>query len=102
GPRLRRATGRLAKTDTLDAQVLARFAEAVQPTPRPVPDAQAQELTALLARRRQLIGMSVAERQRLGSALPAVRVRIEAHITWLNQELAAVDAALRESIRESP
>jgi transposase len=97
-----RATGRLAKTDRLDAQVLAHFAEAVHPTPRPVPDAQAQELTALLARRRQLVGMSVAERQRLGSALPAVRVRIEAHLTWLDQELANVDGALRQSIQESP
>jgi transposase len=97
-----RATGRLAKTDRLDAQVLARFAEAVQPTPRPVPDAQAQELMVLLARRRQLIAMSVAERQRLASALRAVRARIEAHITWLDQELADVDAALRQSIRESP
>jgi transposase len=96
-----RATGRLAKTDTLDAQVLARFAETIQPTPRPVPDAQAQELTALLARRRQLIAMSVAERQRLGSALPAVRVRIETHIAWLDQELASVESELRRTIRES-
>jgi transposase len=96
-----KATGRLAKTDTLDAQVLARFAEAVQPTPRPVPDAQAQELTALLARRRQLIAMSVAERQRLGSALPAVRVGIETHIAWLDQELANVDSELRRTIQDS-
>src|SRR5687768_1085520 len=96
-----RATGRLAKTDTLDAQVLARFAETIQPTPRPVPDAQAQELTALLARRRQLIAMSVVERQRLGSALPAVRVRIETHIVWLDQELASVESELRRTIRES-
>jgi transposase len=96
-----RATGRLAKTDALDAQVLARFAEAVQPTPRSVPDAQAQELTALLARRRQLIGMSVAERQRLGSALPAVRVRIETHIAWLDQERAEVDRELGRRLQES-
>ena len=96
-----KATGRLAKTDILDAQVLARFAEAVQPTPRPVPDAQAQELTALLGRRRQLIAMSVAERQRLGSALPAVRVGIETHIAWLDQEVADVDSELRRAIRES-
>ena len=97
-----KATGRLAKTDRLDAQVLAQFAEAVHPTPRPVPDALAQELTALLARRRQLVAMSVAERQRLGRALPAVQVRIEAHLTWLDQELADVDDALRQRIRESP
>jgi transposase len=65
-----RAIGRLAKTDALDAQVLARFAEVVQPPPRPVPDAQAHELSALLARRRQLVAMLTAERQRLDTALP--------------------------------
>jgi transposase len=97
-----RATGRLAKTDRLDAQVLSQFAEAIQPLPRPAPDALAQELAALLARRRQLVAMSVAERQRLGSALPAVRVRIEAHLTWLEQELADVEDVLRQRIRESP
>ena len=97
-----RAMGRLAKTDRLDAQVLAQFAEAVHPTPRPVPDALAQALTALLGRRRQLVAMSIAERQRLQTALPAIRVRIEAHLTWLDQELADVDQTLRQRIRESP
>jgi transposase len=97
-----KAVGQLAKTDALDAQLLARFAEAVRPAPRPVPDGQAQALAALLARRRQLIGMVVAEQQRLGTALPQVRPRIEAHITWLRQELAEVDAELHETIRQSP
>src|SRR5579884_2573242 len=83
-----KALGQLAKTDALDAQVLARFAEVVQPAPRPLPDAQTQELSALLARRRQLIGMLIAERQRLETALPAVRPRIQRHLAFLEQELA--------------
>ena len=62
-----RATGKLAKTDALDAQVIAHFAAAVQPTPRPLPDAQAQEFSALLTRRRQVVEMITAERNRLRS-----------------------------------
>ena len=65
-----RAVDQLAKTDILDAQVLAHFAQVIHPTPRPLPDVQAQELTALLARRRQLTQMLTAERQRLDTALP--------------------------------
>ena len=97
-----KAVGQLAKTDALDAQLLARFAEAVRPAPRPVPDEQAQALAALLARRRQIIGMLVAEQQRLGTALPTVRPRIETHITWLRQELSELDTELHETIRRSP
>jgi transposase len=97
-----KAVGQLAKSDALDAQVLARFAEAIRPPVRPVPDAQAQALAALLARRRQLLAMSVAEQQRLGTALPAVRSRIERHIAWLREELVDVDAELARTIRESP
>lgn len=87
-----KAVGQLAKTDQLDAQVLARFGEAVHPEPRPLPDADAQALTALLARRRQVVAMRTAERQRLGTALVPVRSRIEAHLAWLEQELADLDA----------
>jgi transposase len=97
-----RAIGQLAKTDALDAQVLLRFAEVVQPTPRPVATAQAQELSALLARRRQLVGMLTAERQRLDTALPAVRRYIQRHVAWLEQELAALDRTLRETVQASP
>src|SRR5579885_2818903 len=75
-----RAVGQLAKTDALDAQLLARFADVVHPTPRPLPDAAAQELSALLARRRQLVSMLTAERQRLDTAGPAVRRHIQRHI----------------------
>ena len=63
-----RATGQLAKTDALDARAVAHFAEAVRPTPRPLPDAQTEELRALVARRRQLIAMRTAEYNRLGRA----------------------------------
>ena len=97
-----KAVGQLAKTDALDAQVLARFAEAIRPTPRPVPDAQAQELSALLARRHQVVAMLTAEQQRLGTALAPVRRRVEAHIEWLRRELAELDDDLGRAIRTSP
>jgi transposase len=98
-----RATGQLAKTDRLDAQVLAHFADALRPVPRPVPDAQMQELAALVERRRQLVAMRTAEQNRLGAAPVArVRVRIQAHLTWLETELAAVDAELRQLLHASP
>jgi len=96
-----RAIGQLAKADALDAAVLARFAEVVRPTPRPLPDAQTRELSAVLTRRRQLIAMLTAERQRLGTARPAMRTRIQTHIAWLEQEVADLDGALRDAIRAS-
>jgi transposase len=97
-----KATGKLAKTDVLDARVMARFAAAVQPTPRPLPETQSQELAAMLARRRQMVEMLTAEKNRLSSARKVVRQRIEDHITWLEQELANIDRELRERIRKSP
>jgi transposase len=97
-----KATGRLAKTDRLDAQVLAHFAEAVQPQPRPLPDAQGQELAALLARRQQLVQMLTAEKNPLGSALSPVRPSLQAHIRWLEQQLSELDRGLRDTIKESP
>jgi transposase len=97
-----RAIGQLAKPAALDAQVLARFAEVVQPTPRPLPDAEQQALAALLTRRRQVLGMLTAERQRLGTARASVRGRVQAHIRWLEQELAELDDELRRTIRQSP
>src|SRR3954452_19462068 len=70
-----KAVGQLAKTDALDAHLLARFAEVVRPEPRPLPDADAQNLSALLARRRQVIAMLVAEQQRLPTTPAALRPR---------------------------
>jgi transposase len=99
--RFAQAVGQLAKTDALDAQLLARFADVVRPDPRPVPDAQAQQLSALLARRQQLVAMLTAERQRCGTALPAVQVRIRRHIHWLEAELADVDGQLQEAVQAS-
>lgn len=97
-----KATGRLAKTDRLDAQVLAQFAEAVRPAPRPLPDATTQELTALLARRRQLVEMLTAEKHRLGRASARVQPDIQAHLAWLEKRLGRVDDDLATLIRTSP
>lgn len=97
-----KAVGQLAKTDALDAHLLARFAEVVRPEPRPLPDADAQALSALLTRRRQVIAMLVAEQQRLATTVAALRPRVEAHIAWLRQERDDLDRQLRAQIRRSP
>jgi transposase len=97
-----KATGQLAKTDTIDAMVLARFAEAVRPAVRPLPDEASLELRALIARRRQITEMIVAETNRLSGASKAVKKRIDAHLRWLNSELQRVDKDLDQSIRQSP
>jgi len=97
-----RATGKLAKTDTIDAQVLAHFGEAVRPTPRPLPDAQAQALGALLTRRRQIVGMLTAEKNRFSKASPSVRQGIQRHITWLEGEVSKLDKDLEDALRTSP
>jgi transposase len=97
-----KATGALAKTDSIDADVLSRFAEAVRPALRPVPDAVTLDLRALTARRRQVIEMMGAEKNRLALASTAVRKRIDAHIRWLEQELERADQDLDQGIRQSP
>ena len=97
-----KATGRLAKTGALDAQVLAHFAEAVRPPVRPLPDSDTQELHSLTARRNQVVSMSVAEKNRLGRAGHAVAPRIQSHIQWLEQELDDLDQGLRQTLRRSP
>jgi transposase len=96
------ATGRLAKTDAIDAQVLAQFGEAVRPEVRPLPGAATQELSALVARRRQLIEMLTAEKNRLRLAAEKVRPNIEAHIRWLEGELLDLEGGLGDVIRSSP
>jgi transposase len=97
-----KATGRIAKTDPLDARGLAHFAEAVRPTPRPLPDAQAQALSALLTRRRQLVQRLTAERRRLQAAPQPIRADIQAHITWLTRRLARSDDDVAAAIHASP
>jgi transposase len=98
-----KATGQLAKTDALDAQVLALFAERVRPEPRPLLDEAARGLDALLTRRRQLLEMRTAEQNRLGfAAAGAVRRDITQHIHWLERRLRDVDSDLEQVIRTSP
>jgi len=97
-----RATGQLAKTDALDAQVLALFAERVRPEPRPLPDAAVQALDAFLTRRRQLLEMLTAEKNRLGFAAAPVRRDITQHIRWLERRLRDVDGDLEQAIHASP
>ena len=97
-----KATGRLAKTDSLDAQVLAHFAEAVRPPVRPLRDEDTQELNSLTTRRSQLMTMLVAEKNRLRRASHSVHPSIQSHISWLEQELDDLDKDLRKTLRRSP
>ena len=97
-----KATGKLAKTDALDAQVLAHFAEAVRPPVRPLRDEDAQELSSLTTRRSQLMTMLVAEKNRLRRASHSVHPSIRSHIRWLEQELSDLDKDLRKTLRSSP
>jgi transposase len=97
-----RGTGQLAKTDAIDAQVLALFAERVRPAPRPLPDESAQALDALLTRRRQLVEMLTAERNRLLGARPAVRRDLQQHIRFLERRLREADDDLQTAVKVSP
>jgi transposase len=97
-----RATGQLAKTDALDAGILAHFADRVRPAVRPLPELATQELAALLGRRRQLIEMLGAERQRLSLAAASVRRSLTQHIAWLERQLGRVDDDLDALIQASP
>ena len=96
-----KASGHLAKTDALDAQVLAQFAEVMRPQPRPLPDAETRALAALLTRRQQLVEMLTAEKNRLLSAALPIRTRLRTHITWLERELQHTNTHLAEAIRQS-
>lgn len=101
-----RATGQLAKTDRIDADVLALFAERVRPEVRPIADEAAHELEALLARRRQLLEMLQAEKNRAGQVFGRgnrlVKKSLKAHITYLERELRITDTDLGAMVRESP
>jgi transposase len=101
-----KATGQLAKTDRIDADVLALFAERVRPGVRALPDADAQELDTLLARRRQLLEMLGAERNRLGQVFGrgkrSVKKSLKDHIAFLERELRIADTDLGAMIRRSP
>jgi transposase len=98
-----KAMGHLAKTDAIDAKVLAHFAAATKAEPRPLPDAAARALDALLDRRRQLVGMRTMEQNRLAAGPPAaVRRDLEASLRWLEERIAKLDRQLDERVRSSP
>jgi transposase len=98
-----RATGRLAKTDAIDATVLVAFGHALRPEPRRLPDEATRELDALLDRRRQLVGLRTREPNRLSGAVPTrVRLDRQAHLEWLDRHIAEVDRQWEERIRSSP
>lgn len=98
-----KSTGRLAKTDAIDAAVLAHFADAVRPEPRPLPDEATQELDGLVTRRKQVIEMITAEKNRLGICPSAAARRdIKQHIAWLEQRLRATNKDIDRGIKESP
>src|SRR6266508_5605500 len=96
-----KATGKLAKTDRIDAQVLAHFAEAVRPEVRPLPDAATQQLAMLVARRRQLMEMRVAEQNRSRGAPARIRLQIRDHIAWRWSHLNELDRELGQRVRSS-
>ena len=97
-----KAMGRLAKTDALDAGILADFAQRIRPEPRPLPDEAAQLLESLLTRRRQIVEMLTAERNRLGFARGPVKRDIGQHIKWLEKRLTDVDRDLQDAVAASP
>jgi transposase len=97
-----KATGELAKTDTIDARIIARFAEHIRPKVRPVPDEQTLEIKAIMGRRRQVIAMITSERNRLPGADLSVRPLIIAHISWLKGQLEDIDRRMDSQIRNTP
>jgi len=97
------ALGRRAKTDRLDAAVIASFAERVRPDPRPLPDATTQALGELVTRRRQIVGMITAEGNRLQQGVDQrLQKRLKAHLVWLQRELSSIEDDLDRAIRNSP
>jgi transposase len=97
-----RATGQLAKTDVIDARVLAHFAEAIRPPVRILPDGQTRELAEWVQRRHQIVEMLTAERNRLRAMLGAAKRDIEEHIDWLEKRLTRLDSELEGSIARHP
>lgn len=96
------ATGTLAKTDRIDARVLAHLAQAIRPEVRAVPNEQAAQLQALLVRRRQVVEMLVAEKNRLSISHSTVRPRVQEHITWLAAELDDLNGQLQSALEQDP
>ncbi len=97
-----RATNCLAKTDTLDARLLAQFGQALRPQPTPLPDEQTRHLRALITRRRQLVTVRVMEENHWRTAAPALRPAIRRHLDWLAEELASLDQEIADFIQQTP
>jgi len=97
-----RAMGKLAKTDSLDALVMAEFAQAVRPEVRPLRSEDNLEIKALVSRRRQLMEMLTAEKNRLAIARKHIKPNIQSHIEWLKKEIEDIDQNLRHEIEASP
>lgn len=97
-----RADGQFAKTDRIDAGVIAKFGERMRPALRTMPDAELRGIDALVTRRRQLLQMTTAEKNRMGTAARALRPRIQAHIDWMEQEIAGIEQELANAIEASP
>lgn len=97
-----KSIGRLAKTDKIDAQMLARFGDAVRPEPYSMPSEEAIQLQGILVRRRQLIEMLVAEKNRMYMAHKVVKPRLKEHIAYLERELEELDQELRAQLQQSP
>jgi transposase len=97
-----KATGKLAKTDRIDARVLAHFAEAIHPEARLLPDEDHRELSALMSRHCQLTEMIVMEKNRVHTTTSTVKSGIEAHLDWLKTEIKSVDAKLDDFIGKNP
>jgi transposase len=97
-----KAAGRLAKTDALDAEVLARFGEVMKPRPKPLLDEETIALEALVARRRQVVEMITAEKNRLEQSHKSLRAGIKSHINFLQRELQDINRDMDEALRKSP
>ena len=97
-----KATGQLAKTDSIDARILALFAERVRPNVRPLPDEDARTLAAIVARRRQILDMIIAENNRVALAPAPVAKGILKHVRWLERQLSDVESDLDRTIKSSP
>ena len=96
-----RSTGKLAKTDRLDAQMLAHYAAALRPEPRRLPTEQEDQLTALLTRRRQIVDMLTVEQNRRHTVRASMRADLDEHLAWLRDKLAKLDAEIDHFLQGS-
>ena len=96
-----RSTGKLAKTDKLDAKLIAHFAAAIRPAVRPMPSEEEEQLTGLLVRKRQLVDMLTVEKNRLHTVRPALRSDIKEHISWLQGKLDKMDEEIDRFVKKT-